>query len=644
MLMKEVRMQAVVDLAKCTGCDTCIHVCPTTSYIRPLERPVSSQFASPCNSRCPVGNDIEGFVHLIGRGKWDEALDLLLETNPLPGVTGRVCNSPCEQACNRGNVDAFVSIRALERTMADYAAKIGLKQNAIIPQHHEKVAIIGSGPAGLSCAYQLNRQGFSCTVFEQKPQVGGILRYGIPSYRLPKDVLDQEVEAIRNLGVDFQVNRKWGANLKMEDLKGYDAVFLALGFQKCQKLGIPGEESSGVMTGADFLEQVNFGTPRPLTGDVLVIGGGNSAVDSARAALRLGARPILVYRRREEDMPAISSEIEEMKAEGVELRTMQTPVRFVNDQGKLVAVECVRTELGEMAADGRRWPVPVPDSEFTMPANAAILCLGDTVNLDEVPFELTCAGGKIDTDLWGRTSIPKIFAGGDIATGKGTVAHAIGSGRSAASGIAAYLLGEAGPPVPLERPVAAAAAMNFDYWEMIPRQKQSRIGKNRAGSTFDEIYETISKKDAVSEAARCEHCGISPEFQLDTCRGCNNCSSRCPAYAIELKKLETPYTVRVEVTESIKDRVNEICFRARIHPESIVCFCTATRAGEIAAAIVKGAKKPEDVSRMTGARTGCGVLCIQPIFRLLIGCRNRVGTTKSIRCVVPNGSDDLDRC
>jgi NADPH-dependent glutamate synthase beta subunit-like oxidoreductase/bacterioferritin-associated ferredoxin/Pyruvate/2-oxoacid:ferredoxin oxidoreductase delta subunit len=578
-----------------------------------------------------VGNDIEGFVQLIGQDKWDEALDLLRETNPLPGVTGRVCNSPCEQACNRGNFDAMVSIRTLERSLADYAAKRGIKQNAIIPKHKEKVAVIGSGPAGLSCAYQLTRQGFSCTVFEQKPQVGGILRYGIPSYRLPKGILDGEVELIRNLGVDFRVNRKWGENLRMEDLKGYDALFLALGFQKCQMLGIPGEESSGVMAGTDFLERVNSGTPPALAGDVLIIGGGNSAVDSARAALRLGAKPILIYRRREEDMPAISSEIEEMKAEGVDLRTMETPVRFVSNHGRLVAVECVRMELGEIMADGRRWPVPVPGSEFKIPANAVILCLGETGNLEEAPIELTCKGERIDTDPWGRTSIPKVFAGGDIATGNGTVAHAIGSGRSAASAIATYLLGESGPHVPLERPVAAAAAMNFDYWEVIPRQKPSRIGKSKAISSFDEICKTISKKGAESEAARCEHCGVSPEFQADTCRGCNNCSSRCPSYAIELRKLETPYTVKVDVDEDIKERVKEICFRAKIHPESIVCFCTATRAMEIAAAIVKGAKKPEDVSRMTGARTGCGVLCIQPIFRLLMAA--------GIELEQPNQSD-----
>ena len=283
----------------------------------------------------------------------------------------------------------------------------------------------------------------------------------------------------------------------------------------------------------------------------------------------------------------------------------------------MTAVEFTGVELGEVMADGRRWPVPVAGSEFRMAANAAILCLGETGDLEGSPLELKCEGGKIDADSWGRTSIPKVFAGGDVATGKGTVAHAIGSGRSGASAIAAFLLGESGVQEPVKKPVAEASVMNFDYWEPSLRQKPGRLARSKAVTSFDEISKTISRKGAASEAARCGRCGVAPEFQPETCRGCNNCSSRCPSYAIELKTLENPYRVKVDCEEAIRGRVDEICLAARINPESIVCFCTATRAMEIAAAIVKGAKRPEDVSRMTGARTGCGVLCIQPIFRLL---------------------------
>lgn len=617
--MKEVKIHAIVHPDKCNGCGTCLHVCPTSSYSQPVERPlIDRSFDSPCSASCPVGNDIEGMAYLINEGKWDEALELLWETNPLPGVTGRVCNSPCEGVCNRGKFDESVSIRELERALADYGKEKREKGDAVSPQHKQKVAVIGSGPAGLSCAYQLGRRGFSCTVFEQKSEIGGVLRYGIPSYRLPKDVLDQELERIRRLCVSFQVDKEWGRNLKMNDLKAYDAVFLALGFQKCRILDIPGEEGPDVLTGTYFLEKVNSGDAPKIGEQVLVIGGGNSAVDSARVALRLGARPVLVYRRAEEDMPAIRSEIKCLKEEGIEISALAVPVRFINENGRLARVQCIRMKPGEVGKDGRRWPVPIPGSEFELIANTAILCLGDSGNLEDAPVELRCVGERIDVDPWGRTSMPNIFAGGDIATGAGTVANAIGSGRKAAAAIEKYLLGEPVPEEPNQKPVAKAAEMNFEYWESRPRQGSSRIEPNKAISSFVEIHETMSNEKAVLEGARCGHCGVRPEFHSDICRGCSNCSSRCPSYAIELKELETPYTVKVDIDDIIRERVDEICFKAKIHPESIVCFCTATRANEIAASIVKGARKPEDVSRMTGARTGCGVLCIQPIFRLLM--------------------------
>ena len=617
--MKEVRIQAIVDPYKCSGCNTCLHVCPTSAYNRPLERPLIDRLVdSPCNVNCPAGNDIEGMVYLMSKGNWDEALELLWETNPLPGVTGRVCNSPCEEVCNRGSLDESVSIRDLERALADYGNKKNESGETVNPRHGEKVAVIGSGPAGLSCAYHLGRQGFNCTVFEQKPEIGGVLRYGIPSYRLPKDILDQELERIRRFGVSFQVKRKWGHNLKMKDLEAYDAIFLALGFQKCRILDIPGEDGPDVLAGSEFLEKVNSGDAPKIGERVIVIGGGNSAVDSARVALRLGGRPVLVYRREDEDMPAIRSEIESLKEEGIEIRPLTAPVRFINEDGRLARVQCIRMEPGEVGKDGRKWPVPIPGSEFEVIANTAILCLGDSGDLEDAPVELQCVGERISADPWGRTSVPNIFAGGDIATGAGTVAHAIGSGRKAAEAIRTYLLGELTPKQPNNKPVAKATEMNFDHWESIPRQDSGRIEINKAISSFDEIHKTVSTEKSTLEAARCGHCGVRPEFHSNFCRGCSNCSSRCPAYAIELKELETPYTVKIDVGDSIREKVNEICFKAKINPESIVCFCTATRAMEIAAAIVKGAKKPEDVSRMTGARTGCGVLCIQPIFRLLL--------------------------
>ena len=257
---------------------------------------------------------------LVEEDKWDEALDLLESTNPLPGVTGRVCNSPCEGACNRGRFDQPLSIRVVERALADHAARRERGPGVRRRKRKERVAVVGAGPAGLSCAYHLARQGFPVTVFEQAPEIGGILRYGIPRYRLPAGVLDREVASIGKMGVDFKVNQRLDGNIKLRDLDKYDALFLATGLQAHRKPGIPGEECAGVTAGLNFLEKVSKGEPPEIGRRVLVVGGGNSAVDSARSALRLGARPTLVYRRRETDMPALASEIEDLKAEGIDIR------------------------------------------------------------------------------------------------------------------------------------------------------------------------------------------------------------------------------------------------------------------------------------------------------------------------------------
>lgn len=615
--MKEIRMQAVVDTARCSGCDTCIHVCPTMAYSKPMERPIIRQKFPPCNVHCPAGNDIEGFVTLLQQGKWDDALTLLKMTNPFPGVTGRVCDSPCEGACIRGSFDQSVSIKALERSLADYASQ---KLQDIVPgslRFKERVAVLGSGPAGLSCAYHLTQQGFGVTVFEQRAQIGGILRYGIPSYRLPRAVLDREVGWLQRLGIDFRLNRKWGTDLRTEDFAEYDAVFLALGLHKGRKLGIPGEDAPQVMSGLTFLEQVNSGQATELGSRVLIIGGGNSAVDSARSVLRLGVRPTLIYRRTEEEMPALVGEIEDLKREGIEILPSTTPVRFIVEEGRLTGVECMRVEPGEVEADGRKRPVPIPGSEFTIPVETVIHCIGEAGDLQGAPPELNVEGDRIVADHWGRTSVPKIFAGGDIATGLGTVAAAIGSGRRSAQAIVAYLLGDPDLIRSTEKPTATAAEMNFDYWDRTPRLEPSRILTERAVSCFDEIYQTPSRERAVLEADRCQHCGVAPEHHREDCRSCTNCTSRCPSQVITLRELDQPYVVKVEVANGIMEQVYQICIRAGFHPESSVCFCTGTRAGEIAAAILQGAKTPEEISRRTGARTGCSMTCTEPIFRLI---------------------------
>lgn len=615
--MKEIRTQAVIDTTKCTGCGTCLHVCPTVAYTRQEKRPIERHRLPPCGANCPVGNDIEGILTLVQKDKWDEALDLLMVTNPLPGVTGRVCNSPCEQACNRGYFDQPLSIRTVERALADYAAERLQDVGAWSPKYEQRVAVIGSGPAGLSCACFLSRKGFKVTVFEQMPQIGGILRYGIPRYRLPKDVLDREVALLRRQGIDFMVGCRFGENLKMKDIERYDAVFLAPGLGKHRRLGIPGEDCPRVIPGLTFLEQVNKGEPPELGRQVLIIGGGNSAVDSARSVLRMGIKPTLVYRRSESDMPAIVNEIEELKTEGIEILPLMMPVRFIHQNGKLSGMECIRMEPGEIGTDGRRQPIPIAGSEFTIPTDTVIYCLGEARDLAWVPPELRVEGEKIAADHWGQTSMAKVFAGGDFATGLGTVAHAIGSGRRSAQAIVSYLLGETALTHVSENMVVAASGINFDYLDPTTRPVSPRLPLEQAISCFDEIHQTPPRNECISEAHRCLHCGVTPDFNAEYCMGCTNCSSRCPSYAISLKELERPYLVKVDIEAGMIEEICRICEKAVIHPESLVCQCTGTRADEIVAAILKGAATVVDIRRMTGAHTGCGSACISPIFRLM---------------------------
>jgi NADPH-dependent glutamate synthase beta subunit-like oxidoreductase len=376
------------------------------AYTPPMERPIEREMHPPCNVACPVGNDIEGFVQLIQRGKWDDALNLMRDTNPLPGITGRVCDSPCQKACNRGRFDQSVSIKALERALADYAADKHKEAIAVTPKYKVRVAIIGSGPAGLSCAYHLTRNGFRVTVFDEKPEIGGILRYGIPPYRIPNAVLDREVTFIQKLGIDFELNRKLGADLSMKDLENYDAMYMAIGFHRTKVLGILGEDCPQVIPGLDFLEQVNGGKSPELGRHVLIMGGGNSAVHAARAALRLGAKPTLVFNRRQNDMAAISSQRKELKSEGIEILPLTTPVHVNLKDGRLTGVTCAKTEMIKEETDGRKRPVPVSGSEFIVPADTIINGMGETGDLDGAPLELKVEGDKIAADRWGRTSMP----------------------------------------------------------------------------------------------------------------------------------------------------------------------------------------------------------------------------------------------
>jgi len=406
--VKILKKPRFVDEEECTGCDECTSVCPVIlpseferglgtrkAIYRPFPQAVPNVFTidkrgtPPCRTTCPAGVNVQGYVALIKEGKFEEALELVRRDIPFPSVCGRVCFHPCESECERREIDEPLAIKDLKRFIADYEAKKEKEKVEPIPKTRKhKIAIIGSGPSGLTAAYELVKEGYPVTVFESMPEQGGMLRYGIPSYRLPEDVLDIEIERIKDLGVEIKTGKVIGKDLTINDLlqKGYEAIFIAVGAQKSRKLYIEGEDFEGVLQALDFLKEVNMGKEVRLEGKVAVIGGGNVAVDAARSALRVGSEEVFIlYRRSREEMPAYSEDVERAEKEGVKLLFLVTPKSFLGENGRITAVECIRMKLGEPDESGRRRPIPVEGSEFLMEMDTVILAIGQTPDTSSIP-------------------------------------------------------------------------------------------------------------------------------------------------------------------------------------------------------------------------------------------------------------------
>ncbi|HIC94943.1 MAG TPA: FAD-dependent oxidoreductase, partial [Anaerolineae bacterium] len=442
-----------VDPSACTACSECVAVCPVTiqrpsdplnaeKAIYKPEDGVPSVFAiekrgpAPCKAACPAGIHVQGYVALIAQGRFQEALALIREVIPFPSVCGRICHHPCESACRRGEHDEPIAIRDLKRFVADWeTGQQGNEERGDESPHSSllpKVAIVGSGPAGLTAAYFLAREGHPVTVFEALPVAGGMMAVGIPEHRLPKDVLRREIEAIEELGVEIRLNtpvgRDGGPGLD-ELRREYDALFIAVGAHKSRRLGVSGEDLEGVLHGVDFLHRVNLGEDVALGRRVIVVGGGDVAVDSAMVARRLGAQQVtILYRRSRAEMPAHPWEVEEAEEEGIAFHFLASPVRVLGEKGRVVGLECVRMELGEPDESGRRRPIPIPGSEFTVEADTVIVAIGQAVDasfLEAGGWELG-RGGRIAVDpLTLATGVPGVFAGGDAVTGPATVIEAI---------------------------------------------------------------------------------------------------------------------------------------------------------------------------------------------------------------------------
>jgi formate dehydrogenase major subunit len=505
-----------------------------------LELLLSNHYAdcvAPCQLACPAGVDVQGYIALAALGKWHEAVSLIKEKNPLPAICGRVCTRPCEIACRRNLLDEPVGIDYLKR----YAADMDLESQVhyvpkVAASNGKKVAIIGGGPAGLSAAYFLAQRGYQITIFEAMPQAGGMLRYGIPDYRLPPDVLDLEINTILELGVDLRTNTCLGEDFTIHGLKkdGYGAVFMGLGAWKSSRLGVPGEDISGVLSGIDFLRDLGLRKRVELRGKVAVVGGGNTAIDCARAALRLGADEVSIYyRRTRKEMPAHEMEIHEAEIEGAKLEILAAPIQVLSKNGRASGMECIRMELGEPDSSGRRRPIPKRGSEFKVDCDYVFAAIGQSTTADEL-FEgripdFLPPGEVIELTRWktirvgdgtGETDVEGVFAGGDIVTGAATVIEAVAAGRKAAFAIDKYFMKGKALPEPTKfnsrkDDYGEVAKADLRESEEITRRKIPALSAAERKRNFEEVELGYTAEDTRREVTRCLECGCTAAFTCD---------------------------------------------------------------------------------------------------------------------------------
>jgi heterodisulfide reductase subunit A-like polyferredoxin len=496
---------------------------------------------APCRLACPGGLNVQGYVQMVKEGKYKQALEIIMEDLPLPGVLGRICPHGCEDACRRCEVESPVAIRDLKRLAAD---KFDARQVEIkcAPPRKEKVAIIGSGPAGLSCAYHLAKKGILSTIFESLPQAGGMLRVGIPAHRLPRNVLDREIEVITNLGVDIKTGTALGDDVTIDGLfeDGYKSVYLAIGAHQGIELGIPGEKANGVRQGVKFLREVNL-TGKTDTGKkVAIIGGGNVAIDVARSAVRLGAESVnIVYRRTRNEMPAWEEEIQAAEDEGVEITYLSAPQEVLTRDGRVMGLRCIRMELSEPDSSGRKRPIPIPGSEYEIEIDQLIPAIGQRPDLsaleDNTGLTFTRWGTTEVNSITYATEREGVFAGGDLQTGPWVAIGAIGAGKEAAESILRYIEGhdmaEGREPLVNENPIYRPIPEDEP---IVERAKMPELEASKRQGNFNEVELGYSEEEGRAEAARCLNCGY--------CCECYQCVEACLANAVD-------HSQRAEVKE-----------------------------------------------------------------------------------------------
>ena len=531
-------------------------------------RPKYVEKRPPCRDTCPSGNRIREFVTVIAQAErlekpveqaFSEAWEIYTDTSPFPAVCGRVCPHPCEDRCNRKELEGPVGINKIERAIGDFGLEKGLKAKTLTDEKRsEKVAVVGGGPCGLSCAYQLARRGYQVTVFESADKAGGMLRWGIPRYRLPADVLDGEIQNILDLGVELKCDAPVGRDLSIDALREeYQAVFVSIGAHQGLKLRVEGEEAENVLSGVEFLNRIHHGEKIEVGDNVVVVGGGDTAIDAARICRRLGANVTILYRRTVKEMPAIDEEIEDAEAEGIKLEYLAAPIGFNKDGSRITSMKCIRMELGEPDDSGRRRPVPIEDSEFEVPATTVIPAISQMP--DFTGFE-----GLIDGKNWlqidehGRSiKMDGIYAGGD-AVSLALVTTAIGQGREAAEAIDRNFRGEADPDGD-GLTLIQTDKMRLDHYEKSDRAESGALPvEERLAAMETEVNLPISREEVIAETKRCMSCGfcfdcekcwlfcqdqaidkpmqkgVLYSFKMENCTGCKKCAEECPCGFIDM--------------------------------------------------------------------------------------------------------------
>lgn len=603
---------AEVDEVKCVACAQCVEVCPgnalklgqklcaTNDTSAPKYTKITETFnfakavnedyrenredvlpsgTAPCKAACPAHIPVQGYLKLAAQGRYTEALELIKTENPFPAVCGRICNKRCEAECTRGDVDEAVAIDEVKRFIADHDMHeetrfVPKMVNQIGRPYTEKIAVIGAGPAGMSCAYYLAQKGYPVTVFDRNPVPGGMLTLGIPSFRLEKDVLNAEIDILKEMGVEFRCGVEVGKDVTIQQLRdeGYKGFYLAIGAQKSAKLRIPGEELEGVLGGVDFLREVNLGNKPDIGRRCAVIGGGNVAMDVCRSAVRLGAEETYVfYRRSEAEMPADPEEVREAMEEGVKFRFLSAPVEIIGTDGRVSAIKIEKMELGEPDERGRRKPVGTGEFEI-VEIDSVIGAVGQTVDwgtLDVGALKTTKKNTAEADSLTYQTAQPDIFVGGDCYTGPKFAIDAIAAGKEAAISLHRYV--HPGQTLTAGRDRREYRALDKEHAMIgvggFDREHRQTPGYNAAkAKTFADARVTFTEEQVRKECARCLGCGAT-KVDSYLCIGCGLCTTKCKFDAIHLKKVRdwhaAPFeAMPIKVAENLVKRTGGIVKKA----------------------------------------------------------------------------------